>query len=270
MHRIKANVGVHMARPEDFPTIADWLGDTPETTISVHHLNRRQCRVAITGALPMPRAAVVQSDDGPEEPVAFGSDAGAIWHALQTLDGWSCINVIPPVAVELSSLMQREMGTAIRTQDDIYHTLERPAPRIAHDDVRRLTPDDLPLLQAAPASLQGGGFGSPAAELAEGIVAGGVVAGELVAIAHAYAITPTHADVGAATHEDQRRRGLATAAAALVAAAVQATGRTPVWSCGDTNAASRRVAAKLGFREVSRRVYLIPERSRSASTTAAP
>ena len=51
---------------------------------------------------------------------------------------------------------------------------------------------------------------------------------------------------------------VATAAAALVAERVQAHGRIPVWSCGGTNVASLRVAAKLGFREVSRRVYLLP------------
>jgi GNAT superfamily N-acetyltransferase len=257
MPHTSPDTGVPIAHPEDFPAIAAWLGDTPETTISVHHLNRRQCRVAITGALPMPRAIVVQSDDGPEEPTAFGTDASSIWLALQALDGWTCINVIPPVAADLAALMQRELETPIRTQDDIYHTLQRPAPRIAHDDVRRLTPDDLPLLQAAPAALQGGGFGSPAAELAEGIVAAGIVADEIVAIAHAYAVTPNHADIGVATREDQRGRGLASAAAALVARAVQATGRTPVWSCGETNAASLRVAAKLGFHRVGHRVYLI-------------
>lgn len=248
----------------DFPAIAAWLGDTPETTISLHHLTRRQCRVAISGDLPTPRAAIVQSDDVLEEPMAFGGDAGAIWHALQAVDGWTCVNVLPAAAAPLSALMGRELGAPIRTQDDIYHTLEGPAPRIVREEVRLLTPDDLPLLEAAPPSLQGGGFGSPAAELAEGIVAAGIIAGEVVAYAHAYALTPKHADVGVATREDQRGRGLATAAAALVAAEIQASSRTPVWSCGEPNAASRRVAAKLGFREVSRRVYLIVDQRRGS------
>ena len=35
--------------------------------------------------------------------------------------------------------------------------------------------------------------------------------------------------------------------------------RIPVWSCGGTNLASLRIAARLGFTEVSRRVYLIPD-----------
>lgn len=254
--------GISFVRPADFPAIAAWLGDTPETTISAHHLIRRQCRVVLSGDLPTPRAAIIQSDDLPEEPMAFGDDAAAIWQAVRALHGWTCINVRSAVAAPLSALMQRGLDAPIRAQDDIYHTLEHAAARIAHDDVRLLTPADLPLLVAAPPSLQGGGFGSPAAELAEGIFAAGIVEGEVVAYAHAYALTAKHADIGVATREDQRGRGLATAAAALVAAAVQTSGRVPVWSCGGTNAASRRVAAKLGFHEVGRRVYLIVDRRR--------
>ncbi|MDP8908936.1 MAG: GNAT family N-acetyltransferase [Chloroflexota bacterium] len=248
----------NLARPEDFAAVAAWIGDTPETTISVHHLRRRQCRVAIVGVLTGPRAVVVQSDDTLEEPVAFGTEAGAVWQALQLLSGWTCFNVAPAIATDLASLLQQDLGTPIRALDDVYHTLERPVASIVHEQVRLLTPNDLPLLAAAPLSLQGGGFGSPGAELAEGIVAGGFVDGKLVAIAHVYAFTPTYADIGVATREDQRRRGLATAAAALVAERVQAHGRIPVWSCGGANIASLRVAAKLGFREVSRRVYLLP------------
>jgi predicted GNAT family acetyltransferase len=60
------------------------------------------------------------------------------------------------------------------------------------------------------------------------------------------------------TLPEWRGRGLSTAAAALVATVIQDAGRTPVWSTGEGNAASRRVAEKLGFREVARRAYLIP------------
>jgi predicted GNAT family acetyltransferase len=60
-----------------------------------------------------------------------------------------------------------------------------------------------------------------------------------------------------ATLPAYRRRGFATAAAALVATAIQAGGRIPVWSCGETNQASLRVATNLGFEPVLRRVYII-------------
>ena len=48
----------------------------------------------------------------------------------------------------------------------------------------------------------------------------------------------------------------ATAATALVCAAIQTAGGTPVWGTSAENPASQRVAAKLGFREVAQRVYL--------------
>ena len=91
-------------------------------------------------------------------------------------------------------------------------------------------------------------------------MAGAIVEGRLVAIAHTSAITQKHADIGVYTVEAHRRQGLSTACAGLVAAAVQETGRTPTWSTGEDNWASLRVAEKLGLREVGRRVYVIPGR----------
>ena len=58
---------------------------------------------------------------------------------------------------------------------------------------------------------------------------------------------PTNSGVG---------KGFASSAASIVVRRIQERGRTPVWSAGEGNAASLRVAAKLGFVEVSRRVYL--------------
>ena len=73
------------------------------------------------------------------------------------------------------------------------------------------------------------------------------------------ALTLLHADIGVATLEGWCGRNFASAAAALVAQQVQATGRTPVWSTGEDNLASQRVAQKLGFAEVGRRTYAIVE-----------
>ncbi len=95
--------------------------------------------------------------------------------------------------------------------------------------------------------------------LTQGIVAGAVVEGRLVGIAHTSAITDRHADIGVSTLEPFRGRGFATAAASMVARRVQDTGRIQVWSAGEGNAASLRVAAKVGFAEVSRRVYINTE-----------
>ena len=58
--------------------------------------------------------------------------------------------------------------------------------------------------------------------------------------------------------EGWRGRGFATAAACLVSQAVQAVGLTPVWSTGEDNYASQRIAEKLGFTQIVRRTYVIP------------
>ena len=73
--------------------------------------------------------------------------------------------------------------------------------------------------------------------------------------------TERHADVGVVTMEEWRGQGMATACAALVAEGIHQSGRVPVWSTGEDNLASLRVASKLGFGEVGRRVYLVPSRN---------
>ena len=80
--------------------------------------------------------------------------------------------------------------------------------------------------------------------------------GQLVAVAFTAARGARYADVGIVTRDDWSNRGLSTAAAALVCADIQAAGQIPVWGTSVDNVASRRVAAKLGFAEVSRRVYV--------------
>src|SRR5690606_1652433 len=93
----------------------------------------------------------------------------------------------------------------------------------------------------------------------EGCVAGVIRDGELVSLAYTFASSDLHTDIGVVTREDARSQGFATMAGAVVAAAIQADGTIPVWSTGSTNLPSLKVATRLGFREVSRRTYLIPE-----------
>ena len=58
------------------------------------------------------------------------------------------------------------------------------------------------------------------------------------------------------TLESWRGRAFATSAASLVAAEAQRAGLVPVWTTMDDDFASIRIAEKLGFTEVSRRVVV--------------
>ena len=110
------------------------------------------------------------------------------------------------------------------------------------------------MLLAAPAELRGP---NPEHLLHNTAVAGAIINNKLVAIAQNYALTEGYGDIGVFTLPEWRGQGLATIAAAQVARWLQQNGRIPVWSCGEHNQASLRVAQKLSFVENGRRVYLI-------------
>ena len=242
--------------------LADRLGETPETTIPVHMLRRRLCSAYVVSEADGQEAVVLRSKLLPEEPLAYGSDIEAIWSILRDLPGWSCINVEAQIASQLSPLMQADLGRVVRHVEDIYFTLDRPTATFVHPFARSLTRDDLSLLEGSPADVQemALGFGTLEGLLAEGIATGAVVDGDLVALACTTAQTERHADVGVVTMQEWRGQGLATACAALVADGIHRSGRVPVWSTGEDNLASLRVARKLGFGEVGRRLYLVPSR----------
>jgi GNAT superfamily N-acetyltransferase len=239
--------------------LAEALGDTVETVIWVHLLRRGLCDAYVVGEPARFDAAVVQAHEFPSEPAGYGRDPEALWHLLRALRGWDCVNVSEECGCPLGQIMGREMGVPVRHYGDVYYVLRQRVADVRHPAVRELTVADVGLLEAAHPDVRGGGFGNARALLEEGIVAAAVVGGKVVSVAYTYARTERHVDIGVCTLEPWRNRGFATAAASSVARRTQEAGQTPTWSTGEDNAASVRVAEKLGFREVSRRVYLIPE-----------
>jgi RimJ/RimL family protein N-acetyltransferase len=240
--------------------LADALGDTPETVMAVHRLRRGLARAVVAGPPHRPRAAIVQAFSVPEEPAGYGDDPEAIWSLLRDLDGWTSVHVTLALGPPLANLIAAATGRPRAFSEEIYAVLDQPVTALAHPAVRRLTPDDLPLMEAATADLgmDGWRFGSAATLLAEGFAAGAVVDGRLVSIAFTSARAGRYAEVGIVTAEPWRGRGFSTSAAALVGADIQNAGQTAVWSTSEDNIASRRIGCKLGFVEVSRRVYLNP------------
>ena len=242
--------------------LAEVIGDTPMTVISASRLQNGMCDAYIAGSLPDVDAAIVFDAYCADEPAGFGTDAEALWQLLKAIDGWSCINVDNSCAVPLGALIEADRGTSIRYYGDVCYALlvctgwvTQPLPNAA---VRLLTLTDVERLAEAPAEIQGNGYKTHAAMITDGIAAGAVVDGDIVAIAHTYAETDLHADIGVSTLEAWREKGFSTAAASLVAQEIQARGKVPAWSCGEDNIASLRVAEKLGFTEISRRTYVIP------------
>ena len=244
--------------PQECLVLADLLGDTPMTVISTSRLKQGMCDAYVAGSLPDVDAAIVFDAYCSDEPAGFGTDADALWRLLKATDGWNCINVDNSCAASLGSLIEADTGTPVRYYGDICHALLEPVHYCPNEAVRLLTSEDVGRLAKAPAEVQGNGYKTHEAMLTDGIAAGAVVDDNIVAIAHIYAETDLHADIGVSTVEQWREKGFATAAASLVAQEIQAKGKVPAWSCGEDNAASLRVAQKLGFTEIDRRTYVIP------------
>ena len=246
--------------PRERGVLAGALGDTPETVMAIHRLRRGLARAVIAGLPHRPRAAIVQAYSLPQEPAAYGDDPESIWSLLRELDGWISVHVALALGPPLTNLIETATGRPRELSQEIYSILDQPVTALTHPSVRRLTADDLPLLEAATAELRmhGWRFGSAAALLEEGFAAGAVVDDWLVSVAFTSARADRHSEVGVVTAQPWRGRGFSTAAAALVCADIQRAGQTPVWSTSEDNLASRRVGDKLGFVEVSRRVYVNP------------
>ena len=237
--------------------LADMLGDSPETVLAVHALRRQNCQAYIVGELPWIQAALLQISSFPNEPQAFGTDADAILTMLQAIQRWDCVNVASEVAESVGALIQEKMEMAVRYYGDFYYTLSKPVIPFRHKYVRHLRLEDLSLLESAPKEFQGHGYDTPRGLLEEGVVACGIVSGKIVSIAHTAGHTKNFADIGVITHEEWRNKGLASAAASIVAEVLQEKGIIPVWSAGDDNLPSVRIAQKLGFSKVSQRQYVI-------------
>lgn len=238
--------------------LVDVLGDSPETVISVHLLVRGLCEAYVAGDPERFRGLIVQGHQTPGEPTGFGSDARTLWELLKAARGWWCVNVSQACAPRLGAIVEEETGRAVRYYGEIYHTLTRPVSPFYDETVRLLNLADLGMLGSATREVRSGGWESTERMIDEGVAAGAVAEGCLVAIAYTSARSRNHADIAVNTLEGWRGLGLATAAASLVAREVQEQGQVPVWSCGEDNLASLHVAHKLGFAQVLRRAYVIP------------
>lgn len=171
---------------------------------------------------------------------------------------WGCLEVESELAQAVARSLPPSSDGAVRFYGSIHYELHEPVCRTRHDATRILQPDDLPLLANADPALH---LEEPSRALGEGVVVGAIIDGRLVARALCVARSAGYGDIGVATLEEFRGRGLATATASEVAHLLQQSQTVPVWSTGATNRASQRVAEKLGFTLTTRRTYVIPAKN---------
>jgi hypothetical protein len=236
--------------------LAGAIGESPFTITSVHNLLAGRCKAWAIGEPARPEAAVVQMNDLPSEPEGYGQP-DLVWKILRRVPDWDCVSVSWEAGPAVAEIMQREAGINAALYDDLYHVLKGPAVVHQHPDVRLLTLADVPLMRRmGELDLGHDGYDTPEAAVMEGAFAAAIVEGQIVAVTKATAVGRQFANIGAETHADYRCRGYCTVAASPVARRLQELGLTPVWSAGHTNAASLRVAAKIGFEPYDRKVYV--------------
>jgi RimJ/RimL family protein N-acetyltransferase len=247
-----------MTPEEERGLLLAMLVENPDTVISIHVLTRGECNIYMSGDQRHKPVAVLQFKELLSEPIAFGADANAIWQELIHVRGWQCILVDKEVARSLGEIISSQLKTLVCFLDDVYHIPQDQVLPFENGSVRRLTPADFTLLETLPREAKPIGFwGDLQTSLTEGLVAGALIEGKVVATCFVAARGQRYVDIGVYALDDYRRRGLATAAASLVTRSVQSDGLIPVWSCGSHNVPSLRLARKLGFIEVSRRTYVI-------------
>ena len=255
--------------PDERQRLLSAIGDTPLTVLHHHLLARGWGRAFVAGDPSQPEAAIVESALGPDmwpagEPAALGTNPNALWSALQQMDGWSCVLVDRAASEPLGALIHKDTGRPVRYYGEIWLTLRQPVTVLPHPHVRLLTPEDAPTLERANTSqLRGEGWPTPRHLLHKGIAAGAIEDGHLIALSSTCASCPHHAELQIYTLESHRGRGLAAAAASLVAQQIQVAGQVPVWGAGEDNHTSLHIARKLGFTEAAeggRRTYVIPQR----------
>jgi GNAT superfamily N-acetyltransferase len=251
---------VRRLEPSECEALIQVIGDAPETVIAVHQLRHGLCEAYAEAESGRHDAVVLRPSRPSDELMGFGPDVESLGRVLRGLPDWSCVCVEDGIARRLGPLLETELGRPVRYLMDIYHTLDRHVVAGSHPSARYLREADRDLLTSAPLDIRGAclGFGTFERLLEGGGIAGAVIEGELVAVASTWAVSERYADLSVVTAGPWRGRGLATACAGLVAAGIRRSGRVPVWSTGEDNVASLRVARKLGFEEVGRRTYVNP------------
>ncbi|WP_052668935.1 GNAT family N-acetyltransferase [Nitriliruptor alkaliphilus] len=236
--------------------LSEWVGERPDTVLAIHALASGAGRIWLEGTPDTPHAVLVESALVPAEPQGFGDPDGLL-ELLEHADSWQCIEVDGETAASMRERFAQRWGDAPEVVD-VIHVLDGVPPEIAHPLVRPLRPSEIREFEANAAHRQL----LPAGDLVEAAAAAGrlhaVISGDrLLGQGSSFASGERYADVGVAVDPAYRRQRIATAAAAQTCRQLVTEVLVPVWGAGSHNTASLRIAARLGFQEVSRLTYLV-------------
>src|SRR5690242_5318978 len=194
-------------------------------------------RVELTNTTPLPPWSLYQATFAQGEQVT-------IWRPSITPDERNDLIQrarAADVVFDATIGMRREV--ALRFPDD--------TPSItAQQNVRLLTGDDAALLEAFEVG-SASYFLSPMHAPCIGVT----VDGRLLSVAHSSRRTAAACELGINTISEARRQGYATAATRAWTHAIQHEGLTPIYSAFAHNTASLRLAAAVGYVQVSASVY---------------
>lgn len=154
---------------------------------------------------------------------------------------------VPLLETTFPQLVRWPRRIGVRTQPP-----EPPAVEVDSAEVRPFQDEDGPVLaQFDPNSRWiADTWGGPAQLAASGYGYGAWIKGSLVSIAVTFFLGNMYEDIGVVTHPDYRGMGLSTACVHALCHVIFARGHLPTWATSADNAASWRVAEKLGFTHV--------------------
>ena len=225
--------------------LADAIGHDEQA--SAGFLRKGEAKAFVEGDPAQPAGAIIQWDCLPAEPVGVGSDPGILYEILQSVDGWTAVDVDYEVAEPLGKLIEERTGRGVHYVESLDFELRQPVKVVRHELVRELGAADASLFDEPIVADFKQNFGIDPREHLGGSAAGAIVDGRAIGLVAGGNVGDGYADLGAYFVEKYRGRGYGTAATSIVCGKLQAQGLIPVWSTGEGNAAALALLRKLGF-----------------------
>jgi RimJ/RimL family protein N-acetyltransferase len=242
---------VILLTPEQRASLRDWfLPDRPGPLVGLHVLQTGHGACCVD-RWPAPRVALVETRGN----LALAGDPGA----LPPGDLRPRLVGFVDAPADFEPLLRATVPTLAVWPRVILELPGDPRPVApAEAVIRPLHPADAGQLAGLSREVAwiAATWSGPAGLAASGHAWGAFRSGRLAAVACSFFVGVHYEDIGVVTEPAERGRGLSAACARALCLDIQGRGRRPSWSTSPDNAASLRVAEKLGF-SVQRRDRLL-------------